>query len=131
MQRYVHDLTAEIGDHIDNITGTLSMFIEIGECGGVMGWMQCPDMLHRCTNNQIPSATCCVESTESVHCGDILLGGYRNYVTVLLQRNWKCIGGFRERLLVFVAGIQYCGCSKQSFGINMETGYVVGSFLGF
>ncbi|KAF9220016.1 WD40 repeat-like protein [Gyrodon lividus] len=30
VQRYVHDLTTEIGDHIDNITGTLSMFIEIG-----------------------------------------------------------------------------------------------------
>ena len=37
VQRYVHDLTTEIGDHIDNITGTLSMFIEIGKCGGVMG----------------------------------------------------------------------------------------------
>ncbi|KIJ06708.1 hypothetical protein PAXINDRAFT_177738 [Paxillus involutus ATCC 200175] len=30
VQRYVHDLTPEIGGHIDNITGTLSMFIEIG-----------------------------------------------------------------------------------------------------
>ncbi|KAG6332089.1 hypothetical protein ID866_6999 [Astraeus odoratus] len=30
VQRYVHDLTGEIGDHIDNITVTLSMFIEIG-----------------------------------------------------------------------------------------------------
>lgn len=30
VQRYVHDLTTEIGDHIDNITITLSMFIEIG-----------------------------------------------------------------------------------------------------
>ncbi|KAI5985218.1 hypothetical protein EDC04DRAFT_2590459 [Pisolithus marmoratus] len=30
VQRYVHDLTTEIGDHIDNITVTLSMFIEIG-----------------------------------------------------------------------------------------------------
>ncbi|KAL4062342.1 hypothetical protein J3A83DRAFT_4110084 [Scleroderma citrinum] len=30
VQRYVHDLTSEIGDHIDNITVTLSMFIEIG-----------------------------------------------------------------------------------------------------
>ncbi|KAH7929049.1 WD40 repeat-like protein [Leucogyrophana mollusca] len=30
VQRYIHDLTSEIGDHIDNITGTLSMFIEIG-----------------------------------------------------------------------------------------------------
>ncbi|KAF8120302.1 hypothetical protein EV363DRAFT_1191094 [Boletus edulis] len=28
--RYVHGLTTEIGDHVDNITGTLSMFIEIG-----------------------------------------------------------------------------------------------------
>ncbi|KAH7910198.1 hypothetical protein BJ138DRAFT_1180462 [Hygrophoropsis aurantiaca] len=30
VQRYIHDLTSEIGDHIDNISGTLSMFIEIG-----------------------------------------------------------------------------------------------------
>lgn len=30
MQRYVHDLTAEMGEHIDSITGTLSMFIEVG-----------------------------------------------------------------------------------------------------
>ncbi|EGN95335.1 hypothetical protein SERLA73DRAFT_77375 [Serpula lacrymans var. lacrymans S7.3] len=30
VQRYIHDLTSEIGDHIDNITVTLSMFIEIG-----------------------------------------------------------------------------------------------------
>ncbi|KAG1748304.1 quinon protein alcohol dehydrogenase-like superfamily [Suillus paluster] len=30
VQRYVHDLTAEMGEHIDIITGTLSMFIEVG-----------------------------------------------------------------------------------------------------
>lgn len=30
VQRYVHDLTSEIGDHVDSITVTLSMFIEIG-----------------------------------------------------------------------------------------------------
>ncbi|KAG0696113.1 hypothetical protein DFH29DRAFT_1004842 [Suillus ampliporus] len=30
VQRYVHDLTAEMGEHIDSITGTLSMFIEVG-----------------------------------------------------------------------------------------------------
>ncbi|EIW78840.1 hypothetical protein CONPUDRAFT_155557 [Coniophora puteana RWD-64-598 SS2] len=30
VQRYIHDLTSEIGDHIDNITVALSMFIEIG-----------------------------------------------------------------------------------------------------
>ncbi|KAH7913231.1 hypothetical protein BJ138DRAFT_1223683 [Hygrophoropsis aurantiaca] len=30
VQRYIHDLTADIGDHIDNITVTLCMFIEIG-----------------------------------------------------------------------------------------------------
>ncbi|KAG1742685.1 WD40-repeat-containing domain protein [Suillus paluster] len=30
VQRYIHDLTLEIGEHIDNITVNLSMFIEIG-----------------------------------------------------------------------------------------------------
>lgn len=30
VQRYVHDLTAEMGEHIDCITETLSMFIEVG-----------------------------------------------------------------------------------------------------
>ncbi|KAG2156855.1 WD40-repeat-containing domain protein [Suillus bovinus] len=30
VQRYVHDLMAEMGEHIDSITGTLSMFIEVG-----------------------------------------------------------------------------------------------------
>ncbi|KAF8558609.1 WD40 repeat-like protein [Imleria badia] len=30
VQRYVHDLTTEIGDRIVNMTGTLSIFIEIG-----------------------------------------------------------------------------------------------------
>lgn len=30
MQRYIHDLTSEIGEHIDNITVNLSMFTEIG-----------------------------------------------------------------------------------------------------
>ncbi|KAG1876395.1 quinon protein alcohol dehydrogenase-like superfamily [Suillus subluteus] len=30
VQRYIHDLTAEMGEHIDSITGTLSMFIEVG-----------------------------------------------------------------------------------------------------
>jgi len=30
VQRYVHDLTAEMGEHIDSITETLSMFIEVG-----------------------------------------------------------------------------------------------------
>ncbi|KAH7907662.1 WD40-repeat-containing domain protein [Hygrophoropsis aurantiaca] len=30
VQRYIHDLTAEMGEHIDTITGTLSMFIEVG-----------------------------------------------------------------------------------------------------
>ncbi|KAG1783440.1 hypothetical protein EV702DRAFT_260346 [Suillus placidus] len=30
VQRYTHDLTSEIGEHVDNITVNLSMFIEIG-----------------------------------------------------------------------------------------------------
>lgn len=30
VQRYVHDLSTEMGEHIDNITSTLSMFIEVG-----------------------------------------------------------------------------------------------------
>ena len=130
MQRYVHDLTTEIGDHIDNITGTLSMFIEIGKCGGVMG-KQCIDMLHRCSNNQIPSATCCVESTKSVDCGDILFCGHRIYVTVFIRFYRTRVSGLRERFLVFIAGVQYRSCSKQSPGANLEASYVVGSSLGF
>lgn len=130
MQRYVHDLTTEIGDHIDNITGTLSMFIEIGECGGVME-KQCTDMLHRCPNNQIPSATCCVKSTKFVDCGDILLCSHRIYVAVFIRFHWHCVVGLRECFLVLFAGVQYCGCSEQSPGINLEAGYVVGPSLGF
>ncbi|KAL0959814.1 hypothetical protein HGRIS_011496 [Hohenbuehelia grisea] len=30
VQRYIHDLSAELGEHMDSITATLSMFIEIG-----------------------------------------------------------------------------------------------------
>ncbi|KAJ7223731.1 quinon protein alcohol dehydrogenase-like superfamily [Mycena haematopus] len=30
VQRYVHDLTAEMGQHIDSITSTLVMFVEVG-----------------------------------------------------------------------------------------------------
>ena len=30
MQRYLHDLSGEMGEHIDNITASLSVFIEIG-----------------------------------------------------------------------------------------------------
>ncbi|KAG6380731.1 hypothetical protein JVT61DRAFT_5111 [Boletus reticuloceps] len=30
VQRYIHDLTTEIGNHLDSITETLSMFIETG-----------------------------------------------------------------------------------------------------
>jgi hypothetical protein len=30
VQRYIHDISGEMGDHLDNITSTLSMFIEIG-----------------------------------------------------------------------------------------------------
>ncbi|KAI6012352.1 hypothetical protein EDC04DRAFT_2579829, partial [Pisolithus marmoratus] len=30
VQRYVHDLATEVGDHLDNITATFSLFIEIG-----------------------------------------------------------------------------------------------------
>ncbi|RDB27816.1 hypothetical protein Hypma_002286 [Hypsizygus marmoreus] len=30
VQRYIHDLSTEMGEHIDSITGTLSMFIEVG-----------------------------------------------------------------------------------------------------
>ncbi|KAG6901760.1 hypothetical protein C0995_008235 [Termitomyces sp. Mi166 len=30
VQRYVHDLSSEMGEHIDTITSTLSMFIEVG-----------------------------------------------------------------------------------------------------
>jgi hypothetical protein len=130
VQRYVHDLTTEIGDHIDNITGTLAMFVEIGECGGVMG-KQCTDMLQRCPNNQVPSATCCVKFIEFVDCGDILLCGHRIYATVFIQFHRQCVGGFRECLLVFIAGVQHCGCSEQSPGIDLEAGYVVGPSLAF
>lgn len=30
VQRYVQDLALEMGEHIDNVTSTLSMFIEVG-----------------------------------------------------------------------------------------------------
>ena len=30
VQRYVHDLTGEMGEHLDSIASSLSMFIEIG-----------------------------------------------------------------------------------------------------
>ncbi|KAG5638343.1 hypothetical protein H0H81_000586 [Sphagnurus paluster] len=30
VQRYIHDLSVEMGEHIDSITSTLSMFIEVG-----------------------------------------------------------------------------------------------------
>ncbi|KAF8627354.1 hypothetical protein AX15_004423 [Amanita polypyramis BW_CC] len=30
VQRYIHDLSSEMGEHIDNITSALSMFIEVG-----------------------------------------------------------------------------------------------------
>ncbi|KAJ7598791.1 quinon protein alcohol dehydrogenase-like superfamily [Mycena floridula] len=30
VQRYLHDLTSEMGEHLDNITTTISMFIEVG-----------------------------------------------------------------------------------------------------
>ncbi|KAG6829712.1 hypothetical protein H0H92_003747 [Tricholoma furcatifolium] len=30
VQRYIHDLSSEMGEHIDSITSTLSMFIEVG-----------------------------------------------------------------------------------------------------
>lgn len=30
VQRYLHDLTTEMGEHLDSITSSLSMFIEIG-----------------------------------------------------------------------------------------------------
>lgn len=31
VQRYIHDLSMEMGEHIDTITATLSMFVEVGE----------------------------------------------------------------------------------------------------
>ncbi|KIL61047.1 hypothetical protein M378DRAFT_199629 [Amanita muscaria Koide BX008] len=30
VQRYIHDLSSELGEHIDNITAALSMFVEVG-----------------------------------------------------------------------------------------------------
>ena len=30
VQRYLHDLSSELGEHIDSITSSLSVFIEIG-----------------------------------------------------------------------------------------------------
>ncbi len=30
VQRYLHDLTGEMGEHLDSITSSLSIFIEIG-----------------------------------------------------------------------------------------------------
>ena len=92
---------------------------------------QCTDMLHRCPNNQVPSATCCIKFIEFVDCGDILLSGHCIYVTVFIRFHRHCVVGFRECFLVFIAGVQHCGCSEQSPGINLEAGYVVGFFLAF
>ena len=30
VRRYLHDLSAEMGEHLDNITTALQMFLEIG-----------------------------------------------------------------------------------------------------
>jgi hypothetical protein len=31
VQRYIHDLTDEMGEHIDGITSSLCMFIDVGK----------------------------------------------------------------------------------------------------
>jgi len=31
VQRYIHDLSADIGEHIEELTSSLSMFIEVGK----------------------------------------------------------------------------------------------------
>jgi hypothetical protein len=31
VQRYIHDLSSEMGNHFDELTSSLSMFIEVGE----------------------------------------------------------------------------------------------------
>jgi len=45
VQRYVHDLTAEMGEHIDTITGTLSMFIEVGALSSGLSKWRHPDFV--------------------------------------------------------------------------------------
>ncbi len=88
VQRYLHDLTAEMGEHLDHITSSLSMFLEIG----VQMCLQPFDYswfieisLHRYSNHPIRAKACREQLAEPHNHCDLLLCGYGHDSPTLIR----------------------------------------------
>jgi hypothetical protein len=57
VQRYIHDLTSEMIEHIDNMTSTVSMFVEIGEQINKHFHSTMCNVVNRCADHPICAKT--------------------------------------------------------------------------
>ena len=88
VQRYLHDLSGEMGEHIDSITSSLSVFIEIGLSHHVSLNLYLHQitlvLFGRCADHPIRTETRKPELVEPQYGGDILLRCHRDNHAVLV-----------------------------------------------
>lgn len=86
VQRYLHDLTSEMADHLDTITSSLSMFLEIGTLvkGGKHYYFQFT-FPTRYSNDSFRAKTRCEQSSQPYHSGDLFLCCHCDHSPVLIR----------------------------------------------
>jgi hypothetical protein len=89
VQRYIHDISGEMGDHLDSITSTLSMFIEIGMLSEFMKFYLFLknkfSFFYRCSNHSFRTKTWRYQLVELVDGCDIFLRCHSDDASVLLH----------------------------------------------
>ena len=114
VQRYIHELAIEMGEHIDNITVTLSMFIEIGMTFTyyLHHIYSCYQHLCRGAHHPVRSETRGKQSSQLIYGGNLLLRRNCNNTSVLLQPGTHAVSELRQLLLVRLNGLQHRSCRK-------------------
>ena len=129
VQRYLHDLVSEIGEHIEAITSSLSVFIEIGLfqifCFVFFTPVEPSTFKYRRPNHPVCTRARCRKPPQFVDRGDILLCRHRDNFAVHLRYSWHSAPRCSQCLLVYLDGLQHRRRRQQSLGVDMETGHVV------
>lgn len=129
VQRYLHDLCGEMGDHLDTITSSLSMFLEIGEYSVSQLTLLSSYDKRRYSNNSICPEACCCKFAQPIDRSDFFLCCYGDNTAVLVWYDWHSGGRRSKLLLVPFACLQYCIGREQSSGSHLEASDVVSNFF--
>ena len=113
VQRYLHELMVDVGEHLSSVSTALSMFIEVGQSphlhGHGVALRLTLDPRSRYSNYPFRTTTRGEQFFESLDDRDILLCRHGDNPTILVPKCWHRSCRRCQWILVYVPGIQHCG----------------------